>query len=272
MITLRHFAAAIAETAIGQRHDIGLCTITGACRAPARFRRRRAPPARGSGGDMRLIAMAVSPSRCSSPIYKSSVFSPRSADPHPGARRQSAKAQVGRRLAPGVQLAAQGDNRRAIALHLARRRADRAKQHRAAFTRTARVASGGARRCAQNIPQPASACCSCTAGNSRCSAAAATGTTSANHHRRGSDTVSSSFTVIYTQDARRCTAAAASHPNRMGGWIDNGMPPAGNRQPAMARRRHSRIQSAIAGLCAGFKPLIAMTKPPPTAPRPATPQ
>ena len=37
--------------------------------------------------------------------------------------------------------------------------------------------------------------------------------------------------------------------------------PAGNRQPAMARRRHSRIQSAIAGLCAGFKPLIAMTKP-----------
>ena len=36
----------------------------------------------------------------------------------------------------------------------------------------------------------------------------------------------------------------------MGGWIAQRMPPGGyNRQPAMARRRHSRIQSAIAGLC-----------------------
>jgi hypothetical protein len=58
-------------------------------------------------------------------------------------------------------------------------------------------------------------------------------------------------------DARQCTALTWANPSLTGDGIAQRNHTGAL---AMACRPHSRIQSAIAGLYAGFKPLIAMKK------------
>jgi copper chaperone CopZ len=136
--------AVTGALSIGQRHDIGLVHNHQPVHAARQqgFAGGARHPARGGGGDALDGDGGVAVALFFANIQIFGVF-PHDQHIHILARAGNRQGAGWAQIGVGVQLAAQGDNRRAIALHLARRRADRAKQHRAAFTR---ARQGGVRQ------------------------------------------------------------------------------------------------------------------------------